>query len=293
MPTKPQNHSRRQANGASGSFDIFPDSDSGSESGSGQHRSTGKQRKQRTLGLARANSLLLPAKRRPRSAIRRETEEYDKENDVPEYVTDGYRTPDLTPTRLNVSQPPTRTRMGYVAPAQPVIDRREEQEEQEVGFEEEDSSGSLDGFIVSDNDELSVYETPGSETADTEDEPSPAPSPVRSPRKRLIRGRRPISEAEPSITADEEPSMEVEKLPPDLGRPIEKSKSVDPAPEDCTPNLATSSKSTSPIHRANISKSQPLHFGLHSSNDLIKHLQDLDLGNDNDSTSQIQPTQSK
>jgi hypothetical protein len=183
--------------------------------------------------------------------------------------------------------------MDYVAPAQPVIDRQEEQEEQEISFEEEDSSDSLDGFIVSDNDEPSFFETSDSETADTEDEPSPAPSPVRSPRKRLIRGRRPISEAESNTTADEEPAMEAAKLSPELDRSIEKLKAVDLAPEDCAPNLATSSKSRSPIRRAEVPKSQPLHFGLHNSNDLIQHLEDLGLDSDNERTSQTQPEQPK
>jgi hypothetical protein len=290
MPTKPQKQSRRQANGSSGSFDIFPDSDSGSESESGQHRSTGKQQRQRTLGLARANSLLLPTKRRPRPAIRRETEDYDKENDVPEYAMDGYQTPDLTPTRPNASQIPTRSRMDHIASTQLEIDRQEEQEGNYVSFEE-DSSDSLDGFIVSDNDEPSFFDTSDSETADTEDEPSPAPSPARSPRKRLIRGRRPISEAESNTTADEEPAMEVTKLSPELDRAIEKSKAVDPVPEDCAPNLATSSKSRSPVRKAEVPKSQPLHFGLHNSNDLIQHLEDLELGSDDEPTSQTQPEQ--
>ena len=297
MPTKPQK-SQRQAKSSSGSFDIFPDSDSASESESGQHKTTGKQQKQRTLGLARVNSLLLPAKRRPRPAIRRETEDYDKENDVAGYTTDGHRTPDLTPTRPVPSQAPTRRRVGYFAATQPVIDRQEEPEEPEFSFEEEDSSDSLDGFIVSDNEEISSFETSDSETADIEAEPSPAPSPVRSPRKRLMRGRRPISEAESNTTADEERPMETKKLVKETDRSTEISKAVAPAPEDCTPNPATSSKSTSPIRRAGIPKSQvdpcsPLCFGLHNSNDLIKHLEDLDLDSDNESTTQTQPDQYK
>lgn len=299
MPIKPQSQSQRQANGSSGSFDIFPDSDSASESEGQQHRSAGKQRKQRTLGLARVNSLLLPAKRRPRPAIRRETEDYDKENDVPEYATDGYRTPDLTPTRPNASQPPTRSRMDHIAVTQPVIDHQEEEEESEIRFEEEDSSDSLDGFIVSDNEELSSFETSDSETLDTEDEPSPAPSPVRSPRKRLVRGRRPIPEAESNTTADEERSMEVTKLATELNRPIEKSKmAVIPAPEDCIPSPPTSLKSTSPVRKVEIPKLQvdssyPLHFGLHNTNDLIQHLEDLELDSDNESTFQRNPEQFK
>ncbi|KAJ5504130.1 hypothetical protein N7463_007004 [Penicillium fimorum] len=302
MPIKPQNQSQRQANGSGGSFDIFPDNDSASESESGQHRSTGKQQKQRTLGLARVNSLLLPAKRRPRPAIRRETEDYDKENDVPEYATDGYRTPDLTPTRPNASQTPTRTRMDYIATTQPVINRQEEQEEPEISFEEkeeeeEDSSDSLDGFIVSDNDEPSSFETSDSEEANTEDEPSPAPSPVRSPRKRLMRGRRPISEAASTTSADEEPSMDATKLATELDRSIEKSKAVAPTPKNCTPSPATSSKSTSPVNKAEIPKPQadsscPLHFGLYNSKDLIQHLEDLYLDSDNESTWQKYPEQS-
>lgn len=298
MPIKPQSRSRQQANGSSGSFDILPDSDSASGSERGQHRSTGKQQKQRTLGLARVNSLLLPAKRRPRPAIRRETEDYDKENDVPEYATDGYRTPDLTPTRPNASQPP-RSRMDYTAATQPVNNHQEEQEEAEISLEEgEDSSDSLDGFIVSDNDELSSFETSDSETPDTEDEPTPAPSPVRSPRKRLMRGRRPISEAESNTAADEQPSMEPTKAAIELNRSIEKSKAVAPTPEDCTRNPATSFKSTSPACKAEVPKTRvdsmhPLHFGLHNTNDLIQHLEDLDLDSDSESTLQTQPEHSK
>ncbi|CAI7576510.1 unnamed protein product [Penicillium viridicatum] len=293
MPIKPQSQSRRQANGSSGSFDILPDNDSASESECRQHRSTGKQQKQRTLGLARVNSLLLPAKRRPRPAIRRETEDYDKENDLPEYATDGYRTPDLTPTRPNASQPP-RSRMDYTAVTQPVNDHHEEQEEPEISFEEEDSSDSLDGFIVSDNEELSSIETSDPETPDTEDEPSPAPSPVRSPRKRLMRGRRPISEAESNTTADEEPSMESTKAAIELNRSTEKSKAVAPTPEDYTQNLATSFKSSSPARKAEVPKphvdsSYPLHFGFHNTNDLIQHLEDLDLDSDNESILQTRP----
>lgn len=229
--------------------------------------------------------------------MRRETEDYDKENDVPEYATDGYRTPDLTPTRPNVSQPP-RSRMDYTAATPPVNDRHEEQEEPEISFEEEDSSDSLDGFIVSDNEELSSVETSDSETPDTEDEPSPAPSPVRSPRKRLMRGRRPISEAESNTTAEEEQSMEPTKAVIELNRSTEKSKAVAATPEDCTPNLAPSFKSTSPARKAEVPKprvdlSYPLHFGLHNTNDLIQHLEDLELDSDNESTLQTQPEHSK
>ncbi|KAJ5206133.1 hypothetical protein N7491_003248 [Penicillium cf. griseofulvum] len=297
LPTKPQSQSQRQANGSSGSFDIFPDSDSETESKFGQYRSTGKQEKQRTLGLARVNSLLLPAKRRPRPAIRRETEDYDKENDMPEYATDGYRTPELTPTRPNASQAPTRSRMDYLAATQPVTGRQEEQDEPEGSFEEEDSSDSLDGFIVSDNDEPSFFETSDSEIANTEDEPSPATSPVRSPRKRLLRGRRPVSQAESNITADEEPSMEVTKLATELDRPVEKSRAVVSTPEDCAPNLATSFNSTPPVRRAEIPKPKansncPLHFGLRSPHDLIQHLENLELDSDNESVPQTYPEQS-
>ncbi|OQE43717.1 hypothetical protein PENCOP_c003G08937 [Penicillium coprophilum] len=300
MPIKPQSQSQRQGTGSSGSFHIFPDSDSASESEYGQQKSTGKQQKQRTLGLARVNSLLLPAKRRPRPAIRRETEDYDKENDVPEYPTDGYRTPDLTPTRANALQAPTRSRMDYIAATHPVINRQEEQEEPEVSFEEGDSSDSLDGFIVSDNDEPSFFETSDSETANTDDEPSPAPSPVtspiRSPRKRLLRGRRPVLKPASNTIADEEPSKEATRLATEPGR-IEKPMATVPTPEGCTPNLATSSNTTTPVNRVEIPRPQgnsscPPHFSLHSSNDLIRHLEDLDLDSENEHKPQNHPEQS-
>ncbi|KAJ5779577.1 hypothetical protein N7457_007297 [Penicillium paradoxum] len=338
VPTKPQNQTRRQGTGSGGFFDIFSDNASASESET-QQRSAGKQQKQKTLGLARVNSLLLPAKRRPRPALRRETQDYDKENDLPDHASDGHRTPDLTPTRPSASQVPPGSRIGSLSVRRPEIDYQprqeedeEEQEEQEqedeqaqpqLSFEEEDSSDSLDGFIVSDNDELSSHETSDSETANTEDELSPVPSPIRSPRKRLIRGRKPEPEPEPIHNAEEEPSpapspirsprkrlmhgrkplpepesepindtegkapIEAVQLEVELDRYIQKSQIVAPQPDDCTPHLDYSSA----IEQTNVVKAQldsaySPHSSIYNSNDLIRHLEDLDLDSDNESMPQ-------
>lgn len=281
VPTKPQSQTRRQEKGSAGSFDIFSDDTSEPESETRQQRTTGKQQKQKTLGLARVNSLLLPAKRRPRPALRREAEDYDKENDVPEYATDGNRTPDVTPTRPNAYQAPVRNRMENIPARQPEIDDHEE-EQPEFSFEEDDSSDSLDGFIVSDNDELTSYETSESETVDTKDEPSPAPSPIRSPRKRLVRGRRPTPEPEPETestnSSEEAPSIEEEKLETALDSFIEEAEAVAPQLEDDASHLDDPSSIDE----------QNLYFNIHNTNDLIRHLEDLELDSDEESVSKSQ-----
>lgn len=295
MPQRPQNQTRRQAKGSGGSFNIFSDDASASESETQQQKSAGKQQKHKTLGLARVNSLLLPGKQRPRRALRREVEGYDKENDVPEHATDGHRTPDVTPTRPNASQAPSRSRRENVSARQPEIDPYQEYEEQpELSCEEEDSSDSLDGFIVSDNDEPSSYETSDAEATDQEDEPSPPPSPVRSPRKRLMRGRKPNSETrpEPINTSKEEPSIEAKQLPQKLDQYVEREKAISREGDDCTPHLYQTS-SIDKIDEADAFKTQldstsPIHPSLYNSNDLIRHLEDLELDSDNDSSPQPQ-----
>jgi hypothetical protein len=290
---KPQSQPRRQGKGSSGLFEIFSDNDLASDKEISQQRSAGKQQKQRTLGLARVNSLLLPAKRRQRPAIRREAEDYDKENDVPEHASDGHQTPESTPTRPTASQAPARSRMDHII-GQPVIAHQQEEEEEEneaFSFTEGDSSDSLDGFIVSDNDEPSSYETSDTETVEIEDEPSPVPSPVRSPRKRLMRGRKPAPEPEPEpepeqvhISVDEPTTEETKLHVEDLY--IEKPKAVTPEPEKCRPHLDFTSlddEPNTPAPYVDLTYSPCINN--HNSNDLIKHLEDLGLDSDNDSTS--------
>ena len=272
-------------------FNILPDSESTSESEIGQRKPTGKQTRTRTLGIARVNSLLLPTKQRPRPTFR-ETADYDKENDVPEHATEGYRTSDSTPSRQtpprrNASQAP-RSRTGDRATRQPVTDEQEEEIEDQ-GFD--DSFDSLDDFIVSDNEELSSYEASDHETPETEDEPTPAASPIRSPRKRLMRGRRPASEAVPKIFADEKPSTEATDSESELDNTLQKPTTATPECEDYAPSPVLSFQPESPVYEANNPEQQddsthPLKSRLHHSHDLIQHLENLDLSSDEEITPQ-------
>ncbi|KAJ5567516.1 hypothetical protein N7535_006822 [Penicillium sp. DV-2018c] len=296
QPKKPQSPTQRQSKSSSGSFEIFSDNDLELDSGARQPRSTGKQQKQRTLGLARVNSLLLPSKRRPPPAIRRETEDYDKENDVPEHVSDGHRTQESTPTRPTASRTPARNRMDHVA-RRAVIAHQQEVEEDDheaLSFEEGDSSDSLDGFIVSDNEDPSFYETSDSETFEVEEEPSPAPSPARSPRKRLMRGRRPAPEPEPEPEtereqvhlSDDEPSIEQTKLHVELDQYTETTTADDPEPEESITHLDYTplcDETSTPAPSAGLAYSP--YVNKHRPDDLIKHLEDLGLDSDDDFTS--------
>lgn len=174
-------------------FDIFPDP--AIESGSSASNTPQKQKKTRTLRVTKANSLLLPLQQRPRqrTSVKIETDDYDKENDDTEEVTEPYSTaidtlPRRSPTRRarGTAATPRRTRADERDPS-PV---NSDNEEDNVG---DDTFDSIDDFIVSDNDEISYHETSDSET---EEEKAPTPPPPRSNRKRLIRGRKPASRTE-------------------------------------------------------------------------------------------------
>ncbi|CAG8371134.1 unnamed protein product [Penicillium salamii] len=280
-----QSQNRRQLARAS-TFDILPDDESASECEIGS-QPTGKQTRPRTLGLARVNSLLLPKKQRPRPNLMR-TAGYDKENDLPEHSTDEYHTPGSTPTRPNISQQPSRNRARQTGRGSPVSDEQEE-ETGDRGFD--DSFDSIDKFIVSDNEEPSSHEESDHETPDTEEEPTPPPSPAKSPRKRLVRGRRPPSETEPTITANTNPPTELEGLKP-LESPIhtpalltlEDGEDWDLEPkshresfEDTTDNPEDQNDST-----------YPLHPRLQDSDELIKHIENLDISSDDEDIPQPQ-----
>jgi hypothetical protein len=297
--TTAQNQSRRQTARSSTLFNILPDSESTSECESRQRKPTGKQIRPRTLGIARVNSLLLPAKQRPRPTFR-ETADYDKENDIPEHGTDGYRTPDSTPSRQptprqNASQTPGRSITRDIGTRQPVADDQEEEIEDQ-GYD--DSFDSLDDFIVSDNEELSSHEASDHETPDTEDEPIPtvsAISPIRSPRKRLVRGRRPASETELNILADEKPSREMTDSELELDNTNQKPTTATPKNDDFTPSPVLSFQPEPPVYDANDSVHQndlthPLKSQLYNHNDLIQHLETLDLESDEDITPQPNTT---
>lgn len=172
-------------------FDIFPDP--ATESGSSVSNTPNKSKKTRTLKATKANSLLLPLQSRPRhrTAVKAETDDYDKENDVAEDMTEPFTTtlnavpPVRFPARREPS--PSRTR----ADRRPLSQATPDTEEEDTC--EGDSFDSLDDFIVSDNEEISYHETSDSET---EEEKAPAPPPPTSTRKRLMRGRRPTSKVE-------------------------------------------------------------------------------------------------
>ncbi|CAG7919820.1 unnamed protein product [Penicillium olsonii] len=284
---KAQNQTRRQL-ARSSTFNILPDDESASECEIGSQH-TGKQTRPRTLGLARVNSLLLPKKQRPRPNLMR-TAGYDKENDVPERSTDEFRTPGSTPTRPAPARPSApqisnRARERPVGRRQPVSNR---QREDSSAQNFDDSFDSLDDFIVSDNEEPSSHEESDHETPDTEEEPTPPPSPAKSPRKRLLRGRRPPSETEPTVSADA-------TLPADMEDP-KPSKDSAPIPTISTATDETyepKSQGVSFNDSTNDPESEdstpyPLYPQRHNSEDLIKHLENLDLSSDEEDNLQPQ-----
>ncbi|KAL2829002.1 SprT-like family-domain-containing protein [Aspergillus cavernicola] len=164
-------------------FDIFADSDGTSE------RDTPKAKKATPLklGLARANSMILPLPTaRSRTSRKSELYNYDKENDPAEEELD----PEPTSLSRNPSdasstrRSPTRNRntQQFTAYRQP-----QPQPESEDENDQDDSFNSLDDFIVSDNDEHSYTETTDDETEEEEHKVSPPPT----QRRKLFRGRRP------------------------------------------------------------------------------------------------------
>lgn len=191
--TSPKVSSRSQKCGSGAMFDIFPDP--AIESGSSASNTPQKQKKTRTLRTTKANSLLLPLQQRPRqrTSVKIETDDYDKENDIMEEVEEPYETaidtaPQRSPARRlrDTARTPRRSRAEERQPSSVNSDTEEDKVE-------DDSLGSLDDFIVSDDDEISYHETSDSET---EEEKAPTPPPPKSTRKRLMRGRKPASRAE-------------------------------------------------------------------------------------------------
>ncbi|KAJ6083975.1 hypothetical protein N7486_010775 [Penicillium sp. IBT 16267x] len=210
-------------------FDIFSDEDQSFESTgmeedqSSPSISPRKQKKTRTLKLARTNSLLLPLQQRPRQRpiVKLETDDYEKENDLTEYGTDTNSptmspAPQRSPVRRNAARPPARTPKTN-ATARPVSHLSPEVESEDFG---DNSFTSLDDFIVSDNEELSYHETSDSET-EVQKNPTPSPPP-KSARKRLMRGRRPAFDLNQIVDRNSSPSdsfrLEV-KLPDSVKLP--------------------------------------------------------------------------
>ncbi|KAL2811118.1 SprT-like family-domain-containing protein [Aspergillus granulosus] len=163
-------------------FDIFADSDGASE------RDTPKAKKATPLklGLARANSMILPIPQQTRTRTNRKSElyNYDKENDPTEEELDpGPPSLSRNPSDASSTRSPARNRntQQFTAYRQP---------EPESGDESDnDSFNSLDDFIVSDNDEISYHGSSSEDETQEEQQHKEATPPTQ--RRRLFRGRRP------------------------------------------------------------------------------------------------------
>ncbi|KAJ5935454.1 hypothetical protein N7466_005001 [Penicillium verhagenii] len=248
-------------------FDIFSDEDLSFEStGAGGDQSSSfispsRQKKSRTLKLTRTNSLLLPSQQRPQQRPRQrpsdklETEDYEKENDLTEYGTDT-NSPTMSPApqRSTIRRSTARTPRSNTT-ARSFSRLSPEVEDEDSG---NDSFASLEDFIVSDNEELSSHETSDSETEEVQRDPTPSP-PRTSPRKRLMRGRRPGFNLDQNVESKYTPSepfhIEV-KLPGSVKLP------------------------SNPPVRSNETLQDDL--------DLSTKLEDLELNGDNESTFQVE-----
>ncbi|KAL3479521.1 SprT-like family-domain-containing protein [Aspergillus californicus] len=178
-------------------FDIFADSDGASE------RDTPKVKKATPLklGLARANSMVLPLPQVPRARSRKsELYNYDKENDPAEEELDPEEPASLSRNPSDASSSTRRSPARNVNARQFTAYRQtgheSEEENDDDDDDEDDSFNSLDEFIVSDNEELSYKGTSDEETEEEEEEHKASPSPPPTQRRRLMRGRRPDSTAE-------------------------------------------------------------------------------------------------
>ncbi|KAJ5976169.1 hypothetical protein N7481_009876 [Penicillium waksmanii] len=219
--TRTKGSSQNSKIGPGLAFDIFPDDDDqirGDKTSShSQYTPSGsptKQKKKRTLNTSQVNSLLLPLQQRPRQRpnVKVEQDDYDKENDITGDATEPY-----TPERSPVPQRSSTTRNTTRTPARNRELNRSLSHREHIN-KDEDSCGdngfeSLDEFVVSDNDEVSYHETSDPET---EEEKAPTPAaPPKSARKKLMRGRRPNTEAEVESAKNPEPKSELNLKPND------------------------------------------------------------------------------
>ncbi|KAL2785192.1 SprT-like family-domain-containing protein [Aspergillus keveii] len=164
-------------------FDIFADSDGASE------RDTPKAKKATPLkvGLARANSMILPLPQQPRARTNRKSElyNYDKENDPAEE--------ELDPEPPSLSRNPSDASSSARSPARnrntQQFNTYRQPEPESENESDNDSFDSLDDFIVSDNDEVSSHASSSSEDETEEEQHKVATPPTQ--RRRLFRGRRP------------------------------------------------------------------------------------------------------
>lgn len=209
-------------------FDIFPDDNDqilGDKTSSQRpytpSGSPTKQVKKRTLKTSQFNSLLLPLQQRPRQrpSVKVEQDDYDKENDITGDATEPYTperspVPHRSPPTRNTTRTPARNRElnRSLSPREDI--NKDEDGCGDNGFE------SLDEFVVSDNDEVSYHETSDPET---EEEKAPTPvAPPKSTRKKLMRGRRPNTEAKMDSVKNPETKSEFDlkaKVPETIKSP--------------------------------------------------------------------------
>jgi hypothetical protein len=162
-----------------------------------------------------------------------------------------------------------------------VIDAQYEEDQSEG-----DSFDSLDDFIVSDDNELSYHEISENGDSETEAEMRPSPSPERSPRKRLIRGRRPIPQRETNM---EEESLSIEEAQSSPKYKASSLKQKESSPREMA-GATTSPGCESPILQVvapepraeSTSSSQS---GFDGSTDLINSLRELELDSEDESPS--------
>jgi hypothetical protein len=198
----------------------------------------------------------------------------DKENDVSDEFTEEYLAVNRSSPRQSALQSPVRSSASHTSVRQSVIDDQYEEDQSEG-----DSFDSLDDFIVSDDNEPSYHEISENEGSETEAEMRRSPSPERSPRKRLIRGRRPISQEEINM---EEESLSREQAP---SSPKQKESSprkmagATPSPGCESPIL----HAVAPEPRAGSTSSSQL--GFDSSTHLINSLRELELDTEDESPS--------
>ncbi|PYI02641.1 hypothetical protein BO78DRAFT_472462 [Aspergillus sclerotiicarbonarius CBS 121057] len=239
-PVQVKNRSQRAGTVSSGTFDIFSESDGISEtedsSFSSSRSLSTEDRTTDPLKLSQVNSLLLPLSQQPRNRSPRKSVgyNYDKENDPIDGEEQGDEGSSLSrnsssasnrsPARSIARQIPPRGRSRTRYPDHQQPETESDNEESENGFD------SMDDFIVSDNEEVSYHETSDDETPEEEgQEKQPTPSPPRT-RKRLMRGKWPTPEIEPTLPdSSHKETLHMEpSLPATMTRAVPK---LDPKPK--------------------------------------------------------------
>ncbi|KAJ5770066.1 uncharacterized protein N7511_002117 [Penicillium nucicola] len=284
LPIRTKSLQKRNVAGA-GAFDILPDSNSICPSETENRDSPGMKKKPRALGLSRVNSLLLsrparPAQTRQRPSIKSDIDD-DKENDVSDEIVNELPLFNGSPPRQSAIQSPARSRTSHTSVRDSVIAAQHEEDRSEG-----DSFDSLDDFIVSDDNEVSYHGNSENEDSETEPEIIMPPSPQRSPRKRLMRGRRPTPPRETIL----EEILQVEEKPTspkyNVSRPQKKEsrKEIVRAISSPEPESESSiTRAVAPEYRDEQSSSSQFCIG--NATDIINSLRELELDSEDEFSS--------